>query len=131
MPDVQFVPTVPASFHWAIRRAYDIMRLKATEWRSILVSPPSLKAGLKIRQRAHRWSSWCWLSTPSRGLMLGVKVAGRSTMACGRGPRFRGGPCPWRKRKSAPMLRLGVWTCKCGSVIIRPLSRWIRDLCAA
>lgn len=75
------------------------------EWNSILVDPPFLKAGLKIRQRAHRWSSLCWLEAPSLGSMLGVKVVGRSTKACGRRPCFRGGPllcfddCAYRDMK--------------------------------
>ena len=43
--------------------------------------------------------------TPSRELMLGVKVVGRSAMACGRGPRFRGDPSMVGEEKvSRPLL---------------------------
>jgi len=30
--------------------------------------PASSEGGLKNPSRAHRWSSWCWLWTPSLGL---------------------------------------------------------------
>jgi len=48
------------------------------------------RTGLKIRRRAHRWSSLWRLETPSLGSLLGVKIRGRSTTACGRWPSFPG-----------------------------------------
>jgi len=56
---------------------------------------PFFEDGPKNPSRAHRWSSWCRLPTPSRGLVLGVKGTGRSAMACGRWPWPRGDPSAW------------------------------------
>jgi len=58
------------------------------------------EGGAKNPSRAHRWSSWCWLPTPSRGLVLGVREMGRSAMACRRWPYSRGDPSSWCKRIS-------------------------------
>jgi len=49
-----------------------------------------LKAELKYRWRAHRWSFWCMLLLPKLGCMLEVKNYGQSAMACGAWPIFRG-----------------------------------------
>ena len=58
---------------------------------SILVSSVSFEDGPKNPLRAHRWSSWFWLLTPSRGSLLGVK----NTRAIRNGMRAR--PlCSWR-----------------------------------
>jgi len=68
---------------------------RKAKWCSILVRGANPEDGPKNPSRAHRWSSWCWLSTPSWGLVLGVKEGGRSTMACGRWPFLRGDLLAW------------------------------------
>ena len=53
-------------------------------WCSILVGTAILKAGLKSAKGHIDEVSCVGLGRPARGLMLGVKVVGRSAMACGR-----------------------------------------------
>jgi len=60
------------------------------------------EGGPKNPSRAHRWSSWCWLSTPSRGLVLGVKGVGRPAMACGTRT-----PPPWRPKYVGSHTKIG------------------------
>jgi len=67
----------------------------ADMWRSILVSWLYFEGGAKNPPRAHRWSSWCWLSTPSWGLVLGVKEDGVNHNGMWKLPRLCGDPSAW------------------------------------
>lgn len=59
---------------------------KHTRWRSILVNSSLLKACLKIRIKANRWSFLCLLFTPSLGWVLEEWDCGLAATACGSRP---------------------------------------------
>jgi len=70
------------------------------------------EGGAKNPLKAHRWSPWCWLPTPSWGLVLGVKKVGRAARACRRWPCLRGDLSLWSSYLFwVVSLWLGVWTC--------------------
>jgi len=54
----------------------------------------AIEGGANNPPRAYRWSSWWWLSTPSQGLLLGVKVEGDPQWHVGV-TLFRGGLSSW------------------------------------